>query len=487
MPIIQCCAFSSRMLMISNLSSNRIPTRPPIMNFSHAFIFHSLAAKVAILLCSVLSIGSAAAQTVTFRVDMAVQSSIERFEAENDFVQVRGSFNGWGGTDMELMEGSESVYEAEIEIFDDPGTTIEYKFFVASAEFGDVWEENVGSGHNGNRGFDYEEGGQVLDTVFFNNLDTDPGAGIEVTFQVNMALLIEDESFLPDVDVLEARGAFNGWQGGFELEPISEGSTIYHGTTEIDNIASGSPVEYKYVYNGSAWEDGGNRTFDLAEESPQILPPRYFNDIGPDSALTEDTEILFTVDMNGAEEHDGPPFDPENDQVFINGVFAQNTWWDWDNPPFDFELKDDGETESGDAIAGDGIYSIKFEAFEGDPKKAEYKYSINGADNEAGFQDNHVRYIRDTESYAFPRDTFGEMIREPEELPMELGSINISGPVDGMVTVTWENPVAILQRSQSMMNDSWIEVPDSQGQGEMMFPVDDPASEYFRLATPTPQ
>ena len=35
--------------------------------------------------------------------------------------------------------------------------------------------------------------GQVLETAFFDDLSSDPGAGIDVTFQVDMALLIEDE------------------------------------------------------------------------------------------------------------------------------------------------------------------------------------------------------------------------------------------------------------------------------------------------------
>ena len=299
-----------------------------------------------------------------------------------------------------------------------------------------------------------------------------------------MAVLIADGSFLPDSDFLEARGVFNNWSGGFELEPAEAGSAIYRGTTIIKSVAPGRPVEYKYVYGGGSWEDGGNRTFILSQESPQTLPVRYFNDVGPDSALPEDTEILFTVDMNGAKTISGTPFDPAGDSVYINGVFAGFSWWGWGSPPSDFELLDDGAAASGDAVAGDGIYSIKFGAVAGDSKKAEYKYSVNGADNEAGFQDNHIRFIRQPEDYAFPLDAFGDMVREPEALPTEPGPIAISHPVDGMVTVTWENPDAILERSESMTTGSWIEVPDSQGELEMDFLIDDSPAGYFRLRAP---
>ena len=208
---------------------------------------------------------------------------------------------------------------------------------------------------------------------------------------------------------------------------------------------------------------------------------RYFNDVSPDAALPDDTEILFTVDMNDGQALDGTPFDPDSDAIYINGTFAGNTWWGWDSPPFDFELLDDGSSESGDAVAADGIYSIKFESLAGDSRKTEYKYSINGADNEAGFQDNHIRYVRESGTYVFPRDTFGEMIREAELLPADVGPIRISGPVDGMVTVSWENPDAILQSSESMINESWTEVPDSQGELEIVMPVNSPSTNYFRL------
>ncbi|MDB4565284.1 CBM20 domain-containing protein [Akkermansiaceae bacterium] len=424
------------------------------------------------------------AQTTTFRVDMSVQIAIGRYDPGNDLLMVRGPFNSWVGNDLTFVAGSNFLYEAEIDIFETDGAQTDYKFFIASVTSGDIWEGNVGTGENGNRRFNYQAGGQILETVFFDDLETNPGGGVKVTFQVNMAPLLQDGLFLPEFDWLEVRGAFNSWAAGFELEPISEGSPIYAGSTTIKSIAPGDSVEYKYVYNGGQWENGSNRKFILAEQALQVLPIRYFSDIRPDSSLTEDTKIVISVNMNNALALNGTPFNLETDRVYINGEFSEFTWWEWSFPPDGFELLDDGTAESGDAVEGDGIYSIKFQALAGQPKRIEYKFSINGEDSEADFQNNHIRYIRETGNYPLPVDQFGNMVHEPEVLSSNLGVITINGPVDGMVTLSWENTDAVLQHSESLAPSSWQNIPNSQGDREMVFSATEISKNYFRLATP---
>ncbi|MDA7876338.1 CBM20 domain-containing protein, partial [Akkermansiaceae bacterium] len=419
-----------------------------------------------------------------FRVDMSVQIAIGRYDPGNDLLMVRGPFNSWVGNDLTFVAGSNFLYEAEIDIFETDGAQTDYKFFIASVTSGDIWEGNVGTGENGNRRFNYQAGGQILETVFFDDLEKNPGGGVKVTFQVNMAPLLQDGLFLPEFDWLEVRGAFNRWAAGFELEPISEGSPIYAGSTTIKSIAPGDSVEYKYVYNGGQWENGSNRKFILAEQALQVLPIRYFSDIRPDSSLTEDTKIVISVNMNNALALNGTPFNLETDRVYINGEFSEFTWWEWSFPPDGFELLDDGTAESGDAVEGDGIYSIKFQALAGQPKRIEYKFSINGEDSEADFQNNHIRYIRETGNYPLPVDQFGNMVHEPEVLSSNLGVITINGPVDGMVTLSWENTDAVLQHSESLAPSSWQNIPNSQGDREMVFSATEISKNYFRLATP---
>ncbi|MDA7521809.1 hypothetical protein N9Z76_00215 [bacterium] len=415
---------------------------------------------------------------------MSVQIAIGRYDPGNDLLMVRGPFNSWVGNDLTFVAGSNFLYEAEIDIFETDGAQTDYKFFIASVTSGDIWEGNVGTGENGNRRFNYQAGGQILETVFFDDLEKNPGGGVKVTFQVNMAPLLQDGLFLPEFDWLEVRGAFNRWAAGFELEPISEGSPIYAGSTTIKSIAPGDSVEYKYVYNGGQWENGSNRKFILAEQALQVLPIRYFSDIRPDSSLTEDTKIVISVNMNNALALNGTPFNLETDRVYINGEFSEFTWWEWSFPPDGFELLDDGTAESGDAVEGDGIYSIKFQALAGQPKRIEYKFSINGEDSEADFQNNHIRYIRETGNYPLPVDQFGNMVHEPEVLSSNLGVITINGPVDGMVTLSWENTDAVLQHSESLAPSSWQNIPNSQGDREMVFSATEISKNYFRLATP---
>ena len=82
------------------------------------------------------------------------------------------------------------------------------------------------------------------------------------------------------------------------------------------------------------------------------------------------------------------------------------------------------------------------------------------------------------------RDRFGDMVREPEILPSDLGSITISGPVNGMIMVIWDNADAVLQQSTNLTSDSWENVSGSQGTREMMFSVTGITENYFRLAAP---
>ena len=103
----------------------------------------------------------AGAQTVTFRVDMSVQMALGRYDPASDLLQVRGPFNGWGGTQLTLVNGSNSIYGAEIDIFEAEGSQLDYKFLIGSATSGDLWEGDVGPGDQGNRRFTYEAGGQL--------------------------------------------------------------------------------------------------------------------------------------------------------------------------------------------------------------------------------------------------------------------------------------------------------------------------------------
>ena len=65
---------------------------------------------------------------VTFDVNMNVQTLMETFVMGTDFVDVAGSFNGWGGTPMVMEDpDADSVYSYTVTGLY-PGETLEYKF-----------------------------------------------------------------------------------------------------------------------------------------------------------------------------------------------------------------------------------------------------------------------------------------------------------------------------------------------------------------------
>ena len=57
---------------------------------------------------------------------MSVQLELGRFDPAIDFVEVRGSFAGWSGTELLLRDGTTTIYEAVVDIFDPDGTQLEY-------------------------------------------------------------------------------------------------------------------------------------------------------------------------------------------------------------------------------------------------------------------------------------------------------------------------------------------------------------------------
>ncbi len=220
------------------------------------------------------------ASQVTFQVNMEIQTALNRFNSATDIVEVRGSFNGWGGgfSLANSPENKNMFLGTFDDTIDSPGTALEYKFVIGNPA-GDLTWESIN-----NRTFALETTDQKLPIVFFNNLAVNPGTGIPVTYQVNMAIQIATGAFNPGTDVVEARGPFNNWGGGFTLKSSPGNTNIYSGTVNEKTSTPGSLVPHKFVIVTSAgtvvWENGNNRTFTLAAAA-QALPAVYFNNQTP--------------------------------------------------------------------------------------------------------------------------------------------------------------------------------------------------------------
>jgi hypothetical protein len=214
---------------------------------------------------------------VTFQVNLEIQKNLGNFDPAAHNVQVRGSFDGWSqGLTLAASTTNSNIYKGTVEITGSPGSAVEYKFLIDQAG-ALVWEGNVGpAGGFGNRVLNLAPPEMVLPVVYFDNLSTDPGAGVAVTFRVNMAVQAATAAFDPASGTMTVAGQFNNWST--TATPLTNSPAepaMYTGTVNI-KAAAGSAVPFKFVADGGTWEMGDNRTFTLQPPSQQ-LPVLFFN------------------------------------------------------------------------------------------------------------------------------------------------------------------------------------------------------------------
>ena len=150
-------------------------------------------------------------------------------------------------------------------------------------------------------------------------------SAVPVTFQVNMDYQITSGNFRPQADTVEARGIFNDWAAGLALTNSPANPNVYQGTCEVANPAPGATVEYKFVINGSRWEENlvgplDNRSFVLARDA-QVLPVVYFGDVWKGSPIP----LTFRVDMSVQLAKTN--FNPKTSVVEARGSFQALRRW----------------------------------------------------------------------------------------------------------------------------------------------------------------
>lgn len=273
------------------------------------------------LVCSAIG---AFAVPVTFQVDLGPQINLGSFDPAADTVEVRGSFNGWGGGfALTPTSAGSTIYTGTREIAGDAGSNVEFKFVKLIGGTAN-WESRP------NRSFTLASSAQTLPVWYYD--DVWEGAPIPVTFQVNMGTQQAAGAFDPAAgDIVEVRGSFNSWSSGFVLEPSATNPSIYQGTTEI-TTGPGTRVEYKYTITRAAtgqvtWENDPNRSFTLTAE-PQTLPVVYFNNV---TGVPVKAAVTFQVDMSV--QTAAGRFDPATQEVWIRG-----NKFGWGNPPEGLQL-----------------------------------------------------------------------------------------------------------------------------------------------------
>jgi len=433
------------------------------------------------LLMFMFVVAAASAVPVTFQVDLAYQitNSTPTFDPLNDTVEVRGDFyDNWNSGIPLVQVGNTTTYTNTYDITGAlPGNLVQYKFHTYGID--ENWENLPGyiyTNGYGNRAFLLSSSPQVLAPVSFND---QWGGTISLLVQVDLTPQILVGNFVPGSDTLEVRGSWDGFSSGVTLtnDPASANPNIYSVAFDIASPAPGGLGAYKFHHYGfspDTWESLDNR-FMLVTNPVTALPVAYFNNLDTNDLLFADTYVTFSVNMTNAVGFDSYVFNPGADPVYINGDFLG--WWPWGNPPGpQYQMTQAGDSE---------VYTNTVLMPKGSSVALTYKYSIaeyggfNAADNESGFKQNHVRYIRNTGLCVLPLDTFGTQLVEPVA-----GLLNIALSTAGHVNITWNGHLGLhLQVSTDLASGLWTDLPATEAQSSTNYPVGD-GQTFFRLVKP---
>jgi hypothetical protein len=118
---------------------------------------------------------------------------------------------------------------------------------------------------------------------------------------------------------------------------------------------------------------------------------------------------------------------------------------------------------------GSSNYSIIVSIPAGNSLLLTYKYgmynvansaSYNALDDEAGFAQNHARYVRTVGAYTMPVDTFGNQFDEPQPF----GQLSVGNVSGGTVPISWLGlPGVHLQTSTDLQSGAWVDHPETDG------------------------
>jgi hypothetical protein len=291
-------------------------------------------------------------------------------------------------------------------------------------------------------------------------------------------------------DTVAARGDFNGW-GRHDLVPNPINTNVYVSEvpdTAFSAVVGDTIVNYKFFYTPNSWEGGDNKIYVVTQsdyDAGECTIARPFNDGTLATVTNQATEVLFTVDCNGAiSAINNQPF-PSVNTVHIAGGTPPLQWPDlgWPDAQIDrmIPMYDDGT--NGDETAGDKIFSavVTFPAYT--VFQIQFKYGINygdavnnggGNDNENAIGANHVIDLFSSAWYCRVDNVFGTMgnhsfatdVNEvsdniPSAYNLEQNypnpfnpstTINFSIPVEGFVTLDIYN--AIGQKVASLINET---------------------------------
>jgi hypothetical protein len=396
------------------------------------------------------SLAIASADPVVFNLNMSVQSALGNFNAANgDGVRVMGLNGDWAtGITMVPSATNANIYTVTNDLT--AGTWPSYKFAITPTSSAWIWESVTGGG---NRYFQVPAGGTNVPAVYFSDNSTLPTYTVQVTFQVNMQVAIQQGKFTMGSDYVDVFGGFNNWsQTGILLTNVP-GTSNYLAVLMTTALSTNTDYTYKYAIDGNSgtWEGNVGPTNDLANRhftltnTVQTLPLVYWNNI---NSANYSFAVGFQVNM--ITEDALGVFTPGTDTVFVNG-----DWSSWSG--FDAQLTQVG---SSDLYTGAVVVALS------PGTTVNYKYTIDGGliweNNGVGPNgaQNH-QFLLNTATN-LPADYFNNY--------SNLGPVTISGPV-GQTILSWASGTNannhIRLQTTGNLSSSWTDVPNTQGQSSI--------------------
>ncbi|MDX1699814.1 MAG: T9SS type A sorting domain-containing protein, partial [Melioribacteraceae bacterium] len=243
---------------------------------------------------------------ITFNVDMSVMTEVGVFDADNDQMQVRGGFNGWGDNDPSIAHMNQDFLDPNQWFLQVPfvqapvGADQLFKYYVAidSASdpnkfemWTDGWERPFMFG-GGNRPAAFEgTPDQFLDPEYYDGVLPNYVIledGIEITFSIDMTVAADANqqvpTFMPGTDTVWWVGeqpAFvysQGWEDTDHMKVLAltddDGDMVYEGTLTVQ-APSWNGFEYRYGFS-----NGGDLTLEEAGFGSFAYRVRYIEQNG---------------------------------------------------------------------------------------------------------------------------------------------------------------------------------------------------------------
>jgi hypothetical protein len=466
---------------------------------------------------------SATTNYITFQIDMGPQIYEGHFNpGAGDIVSVSGSFEqpNWTGnfapigylTNNPTLSGDASnIYSGTFADGNYPGAETQYKYIIIPVGGAVTNYEN-----GANRPLVTPVGAGTLPLAYFNGIST--YGSVPITFSVDMTVPLAAGEFNPaGGDTVGCAGTFQTnsipsdfavGPNGFTLtnNPTLSGtaSNVYSGTY-LDLNAPNTVEQYKFVINpggsasGTIYEEpastgGANRQFVLggvAATNPLV----FWSDESPNAVALVATTVTFHVNMTNAVDIHGTPFNPDLDLMMVDGDFTTPQWQVMSDFA-DATIQQDFPQYIMTRDTQTGLtYSLSFVIPAGNPLLVNYKYGIlrnsgppyanTNIDNEAGFAQNHTRYIRTTGTYDFPLDIFGlQRTNAAAATEQPIMNLTLGSPVAGQFPISWLGlPNTHLQYTTNLVNGVWVDLNATTGGSSTNWPKTTMPA-YFRVVLP---